>query len=223
MSLGTDRRAENDDVLPGGDGDKRGWWGDSFRPRRIGSRLWLLERQKITADSLLRAEEYAAEALAWLTEKKIAAAVRVRAERTRSLADVVYRNRKRRGEIRRFDYLERKSWRLNDQACRNCADGGIGHQQPPLTLPAPQKVMWHRYSAQLWAQHRTSARHLDWIAQQMLPITAAGDELDRHARTCLPCHANLQRLPADRLLCRQPAFVGDELRREDGVRYSVRA
>lgn len=70
MSLGTDRRAENDDVLPGGDGDKRGWWGDSFRPRRIGSRLWLLERQKITADTLLRAEEYAAEALAWLTEKK---------------------------------------------------------------------------------------------------------------------------------------------------------
>ena len=87
MSLGTDRRAENDDVLPGGDGDKRGWWGDSFRQRRIGSRLWLLERQKITADTLLRAEEYAAEALACAGAGGTAHA---------HLRDVVYRNRKRR-------------------------------------------------------------------------------------------------------------------------------
>ena len=91
MSLGTDRRAENDDVLPGGDGDKRGWWGDSFRPRRIGSRLWLL-------------------ALAWLTEKKIAAAVRVRAERhTLTCAMLYIEIEKDGGEIRRFDYL----WSVN--------------------------------------------------------------------------------------------------------------
>ena len=110
MSLGTDRRAENDDVLPGGDGDKRGWWGDSFRSRRIGSRLWLLERQKITADTLLRAEEYAAEALAWLTERKIAATVRVRAERhTLTCAMLYIEIEKDGGEIRRFDYL----WSVN--------------------------------------------------------------------------------------------------------------
>lgn len=105
MSLGTDRRAENDDVLPSGS-DKRGWWGDSFRQRRIGSRLWLLEREKITPDTLLRAEEYAAEALAWLTEEKIASAVRVRAERHNLTCGILYIEiKKDGGEIRRFDYL----------------------------------------------------------------------------------------------------------------------
>ena len=57
MSLGTDRRAQQDDVIPNGSQDKRGWWGDTYRPRKIGSRLWLLYREKQLPETLRRAEE----------------------------------------------------------------------------------------------------------------------------------------------------------------------
>lgn len=68
ISLYTDRRALDSDEIPGGDTDRRGWWGDSFRPRPIGSRLWLLSREKTLQSVLDRAAEYALEALLWLKE-----------------------------------------------------------------------------------------------------------------------------------------------------------
>lgn len=83
VSLLTDRLAEADDEIPDGTTDRRGWWGDLPLPGaaqdRIGSRLWLLAREKRTPATLVRAEGYAAEALAWLTEDGIAAAVDVAA------------------------------------------------------------------------------------------------------------------------------------------------
>ena len=76
ISLFTWRRANPDDDLPG---DLRmGWWGDSFPSvpnDRIGSRLWLLSRAKLTAETVTRAREYAEEALRWLVEDGIAARV----------------------------------------------------------------------------------------------------------------------------------------------------
>lgn len=68
ISLYTDRRALDSDEIPGGGTDRRGWWGDSFRPRPIGSRLWLLSREKTLQSVLDRAAEYALEALLWLKE-----------------------------------------------------------------------------------------------------------------------------------------------------------
>ena len=96
ISLFTWRRANPDDDLPG---DQRmGWWGDSFPPvenDRIGSRLWLLGRAKLTAATVIRAREYAEEALRWLVEDGVAARVEVEAERigllTLGLACRVYR------------------------------------------------------------------------------------------------------------------------------------
>ncbi|STH73574.1 phage protein GP46 [Escherichia coli] len=38
ISLFTDRRALDSDTLPDGSDDRRGWWGDSYRDRPIGSR-----------------------------------------------------------------------------------------------------------------------------------------------------------------------------------------
>lgn len=82
ISLFTWRRANPDDDLPG---DLRmGWWGDSYAPvegDRIGSRLWLLCRAKLTQETVSRAREYAEEALAWLVADGIAARVVVEAER----------------------------------------------------------------------------------------------------------------------------------------------
>lgn len=82
LSLLLDRRAEDDDVLPAEDGDRRGWLGDEFAQvdgDRIGSRLWLLARSKRDEHLAERAELYAREALAWLVEDKVAASVEVSA------------------------------------------------------------------------------------------------------------------------------------------------
>lgn len=82
ISLFSDRRAETGDTLPSGDRDPRGWWGDGVADidgDRIGSRLWLLCREKQMAAVLARAEEYAREALAWLLDDAIAEHVLVTA------------------------------------------------------------------------------------------------------------------------------------------------
>ena len=82
ISLFTWRRANRDDALPG---DLRmGWWGDSFAAApndRIGSRLWLLSRAKLTSETVALAKEYAEEALRWLVDDGVAARVEVQAER----------------------------------------------------------------------------------------------------------------------------------------------
>lgn len=83
LSLFTDRRAENDDEPPSGDEtDRRGWWGDEFSDvegDRIGSRLWLLDRAKRTNETVLRAKEYAIEALQWLIDDAVVEDVEVTA------------------------------------------------------------------------------------------------------------------------------------------------
>jgi phage gp46-like protein len=83
LSLFTDRRAEDDDIIPDGTADRRGWWADAWPEiagDRIGSRLWLLSREKQRREVLNRAREYAREALAWLVADGIARAIEVEAE-----------------------------------------------------------------------------------------------------------------------------------------------
>lgn len=82
VSLFTDRRADSGDPLPDRGDDRRGSWHDSYLPQpndREGSRLWLLRRSKMTAETLARAQEYAEESLAWLLEDGRALAVSVSA------------------------------------------------------------------------------------------------------------------------------------------------
>jgi phage gp46-like protein len=77
ISLFSDARAQADDILPDGSGlfgNRRGWWGDVVPPDQApagadwitGSRLWLLSREKQTAETARRAQGYASEALQWL-------------------------------------------------------------------------------------------------------------------------------------------------------------
>lgn len=66
--------------LPGGVEDPRGWWADAISPipeDRIGSRLWLLERGKITPQVKNQMKDYAVEALAWMISEGIAARIDV--------------------------------------------------------------------------------------------------------------------------------------------------
>lgn len=93
LSLCCDARAREDDVIPDGTGYRRGWWADSVAPLasggltvredaatahdRIGSRLWLLSREKQLPEVLRRAKDYAEEALAWLIDDGVARRVSV--------------------------------------------------------------------------------------------------------------------------------------------------
>lgn len=70
VSLFTDRRALESDELPAGNADRRGWWGDSFSDRPVGSRLWLLSREKQQPDVLNRCKTYVDESLQWLVVAK---------------------------------------------------------------------------------------------------------------------------------------------------------
>ncbi len=89
ISLLTDRRARADDRLPYEapssliPPDRRGWCGDALaniEGDRIGSRLWLLSREKVTEETRRRAIAYCREALQWMLEDNVATAIDVEAE-----------------------------------------------------------------------------------------------------------------------------------------------
>lgn len=82
LSLFSDARALDDDMLPLGQTDRRGWWADAYpatRGDRFGSRLWLLRAAKQLQQSLNLARQYAEEALAWLVADGVAKKVEVEA------------------------------------------------------------------------------------------------------------------------------------------------
>lgn len=98
ISLGSDRRARPDDDLPSGIDAlnasssfvaRRGWAGDALDAygRRIGSRLWLLDRAKQNELTRLFVEDLAKEALRWVgSETGTAARISVSWLRTGVLA-----------------------------------------------------------------------------------------------------------------------------------------
>lgn len=93
LSLFTDRLAEEDDPLPDTQGsDRRGWWADTnAREGPLGSRLWLLAREKQTEEVRQRAELYCREALAWMIEDDAADVITVEAlwsERVRGMLTI---------------------------------------------------------------------------------------------------------------------------------------
>lgn len=92
LSLMCDARAREDDIIPDGTGNRRGWWADTVAPLpatglavaeapgqadSLGSRLWLLHRELQAPDVLRRARDYAQEALQWMIADGVARAVAV--------------------------------------------------------------------------------------------------------------------------------------------------
>lgn len=80
LSLFTDRLAD-DGQAP--QAQRRGWWGDASADLpgdMVGSRLWLLAREKQTPQVLARAEQYSREALLWLVDDGVATSVDVVAQ-----------------------------------------------------------------------------------------------------------------------------------------------
>ncbi len=86
ISLFTDARALPTDEYSG---DPRGYWADALTvtgetPVRLGSRLWLLRREKQIPATLRRAEQYAREALQWLIDDGIAQSIAIAASAPRN-------------------------------------------------------------------------------------------------------------------------------------------
>ncbi len=91
LSLFTDRLARSDDSIDGS--DRRGWWGDTDADYPIGSRFWLLKRQKLTTQVATKAEDYAKEALQWLIDDKVVSSITATAQivyPTRLYLTIVY-------------------------------------------------------------------------------------------------------------------------------------
>ena len=83
VALGTDRLADTSDILPDPDStNRRGWWGDFdadiWDGWPIGSRLWLLKRDKIEPSqsmrgaTVVRVEYYIREAIQPFVDRRIA-------------------------------------------------------------------------------------------------------------------------------------------------------
>lgn len=66
ISLFTDRRASEDDVLPHNNNNRKGWVGDEFNDGELGSHLWLGRYTKRTDDWLDFMRFAAKEALEWM-------------------------------------------------------------------------------------------------------------------------------------------------------------
>lgn len=79
ISMFTDAAASADDVIPDGSGDPRGWWGDAA----IGSKLWLLARSKATPDIPAKVRTCIADALQWLVDDGVVAAIDITTEWTK--------------------------------------------------------------------------------------------------------------------------------------------
>ena len=94
ISLFSDQRAADDEVLPDPNStDKRGWWGDlvipEFEGDEIGSKLWLLERASLTQETLNLAIQYAEDSLDWMIQDGIASTITVTAERQGGVIDEI--------------------------------------------------------------------------------------------------------------------------------------
>lgn len=85
ISVFTDARAADDDPLPDAlHGDKRGWWGDKTLndPNdQTGSKLWLLNRSKVTNQVMRKAKRHIENALEWMKDDGIAVKIEVLVER----------------------------------------------------------------------------------------------------------------------------------------------
>lgn len=82
ISLFSDQRVSVEE-LPDFVDEQRGWWGDllsDVQDDKIGSKLWLLTREKTTVQTLQRFIDYSKDALQWMIDDGVADEILVDAE-----------------------------------------------------------------------------------------------------------------------------------------------
>ena len=108
LSFAIDRRAEDSDILPTDDGDRRGWWGDEFAENqddKIGSRRWLLARTKLTPAILPTFEQYDRESLQWLLDDLVAESIDLEYEIVGKRLNTVITVNRGDGTSSKFDHV----------------------------------------------------------------------------------------------------------------------
>ncbi len=83
LSLFTDQLVGSDEEIPDGTDNRRGWWADSFTEVTgdlIGSRLWLLNREKQIDQVLEKGRDYAQASLQWMLTDGVASQIEVETE-----------------------------------------------------------------------------------------------------------------------------------------------
>lgn len=75
MSLFANARATVDEMLHQDHDDPMGWWADD--KFKMGSKLWLLRRSKLTANSVRKIHMYITDALDWMIQDGVCAAIKV--------------------------------------------------------------------------------------------------------------------------------------------------
>lgn len=92
-SVFTWKRADVDAEVPDSASWRRyGFWADTVDPDKVanrGSLLWTLQREPLTSDTVLRLEQYLADAFRWWIEEKIATSVDVQVLRVRGSGSVL--------------------------------------------------------------------------------------------------------------------------------------
>lgn len=91
VSLFSDARCELDE-LPEGESDRKGFWADAIVPseeKNTGSKLWLLDRGKLTDETLEQALDYCNQALRWLVDDGVASRVEVDVQRVPRRNDAI--------------------------------------------------------------------------------------------------------------------------------------
>jgi len=84
ITIGTDRRADEEDNLPDGGGYRGGYWGDSVPDvpnDLIGCKLWLLKRSKGTERVIAEAAEYLREGFQWMFDDEVVSNIDISVER----------------------------------------------------------------------------------------------------------------------------------------------
>lgn len=104
MSLFVDQRVREEDSETG---ETRGFWAENLIGYNMGSKLWLLDRSKITNDTLRLYEQYVKEALAWMIDENIIRDVSAEAVRNGnriSCTMTVYRPE---GDVSRYKFYDK--------------------------------------------------------------------------------------------------------------------
>jgi phage gp46-like protein len=90
--LGTNARADDTDTLPHTLNSRGGFWGNVLLGFNLGSKLWLLERSKLTQETKILFDQYTLEALNPLIQLKAVKEITVNStlQRDRIKAEVLF-------------------------------------------------------------------------------------------------------------------------------------
>lgn len=103
ISLFTDARAPDLTLLPPGETELRGWWGD-IDTFKTGSLLWLFSREKTLPGVAVDVKDACLQALEWIKDEEIAEKVEVFAEIVKPIGlNVIIKIY--RGNAKRYSYL----------------------------------------------------------------------------------------------------------------------